>query len=86
LSETPREENHFLGKILNIKPLGMLLRVTIDIKGLKLDAVISKEKASFLQTKENIWICFSSDALHPLCGRCHRLPPHLRKCNTKAVL
>ena len=58
----------------------MLLRVTIDIKGLKLDAVISKENKCFLEKGNNIWVCFSSDALHPLCGRCHRLPPHLRKC------
>jgi len=80
LSQTPKEENHFLGKVINLKVLGMLLKVTVNIEGLRLEAVVPKEYLSFLDPKENVWVCFSPDALHPLCGRCHRLPPHLRKC------
>ncbi len=80
LSNIPEKENHYLGKVKNIKFIGIFFKVTVDVKDLILEVIISKDKVLSLKEGDHVWVCFASDALHPLCGRCQRLPQHLRKC------
>lgn len=80
LKEKPKMENNFLGQILNIIPQGTLLKITVDIYGLKLQVVIPKSDFNFSSIREYVWVCFPADAPHPLCGKCHRAPEHLRAC------
>jgi len=82
LKEKPQLENRFLSRILNIIPHGIVLKIMVDVYGLKLQVVIPKINFNFDSFKDNIWVCFSPDALHPLCGKCYR-DPEYRKCNYK---
>ncbi|AEH44368.1 ABC transporter related protein [Thermodesulfatator indicus DSM 15286] len=83
LSTVPKEENHFLGEIIDVKFLGMYFRVLIGMENVELEALVPKEQVSLLVPGENVWICFSPEALHPLCGRPCRQPCDLRKCKTE---
>ncbi len=81
LSLRPEKENHFLGVVEDIKLLGITARVNVNIRGLKIKAIVPRKHISSITRQTSVWVCFSSDVPHPLCGRCHRLPPHLRRCN-----
>ncbi len=80
LKERPEEENSFLGRVLDIIPQGTVLKVTVDVYGLRLQVVLPKRSFGFSSIKEYVWVCFSADAPHPLCGKCPRAPEHLRAC------
>ncbi len=78
LCQEPKEVNSFLGTVLKVENQGPILQVTVDIWGLRLKVVLPK--VMFGALNKEIWVCFPPDALHPLCGRCYRLPIHLREC------
>ena len=61
LNREPQKANHFLiSKIIDIKDRGPLLHITVDIKGLNLNIILSKATFSL----ENRYVCFSLDASH----------------------
>ncbi len=72
--------NRICGKIAERTNHGNVFKVTIDIGGLALHAVIPKALFNF-QVYEDVWVNFAPDALHPLCGRRCREPEFSRKCH-----
>ena len=72
--------NRICGKIADRANYGNAFKVTIDIGGLALHAVIPKSFFNF-KVYEDVWVDFAPDALHPLCGRKCRAPEFSRKCH-----
>ncbi|MCK5241748.1 ABC transporter ATP-binding protein [bacterium] len=72
--------NRICGKIIKRTNHGNTFKVTVDIRGLALHAVIPKFLFNF-QVYEEVWVVFAPDALHPLCGRRCRAPEFSRKCH-----
>ena len=57
----------------------------VDLGGIKLHAAVPKIHSDF-QVSENVWLCFSPDVPHPLCGKKCRDTDTKRKCrNMKGV-
>ncbi|NDY74335.1 hypothetical protein DO021_20870 [Desulfobacter hydrogenophilus] len=80
--------NRIKGRIVNETGNGHGIKTTVDIGGMMLQAVVPKYPFDF-KLYENVWVCFSPDALHPLCGKRCRSPKAFRAClniNESAVL
>ncbi len=73
LKESPEKENSFLGRVLDIIPQGTVLKVMVEIHGLKLQVLLPKRNFDLSPIKEYVWVCFSADAPHPLCDKCYRV-------------
>lgn len=73
------KENKVRGKIINKTCSGNVIKTMVDLGGVMLHAAIPKYLFDF-KVYENAWVCFSPNALHPLCGRRCRAPEPLRKC------
>jgi len=72
--------NMVSGKIVHSIPgLMSSVRVTIDLGGMELYAVIPESSFHF-GLLERVWVCFTPDALHPLCGKSCKDPMNQRKC------
>lgn len=71
--------NKIRGSILDNIPNGSSSRVMVDLGGMKLHAAAPKAHSDF-QILENVWLCFSPDSLHPLCGKRCRDKAAKRKC------
>ncbi|MEA1933638.1 MAG: ABC transporter ATP-binding protein [Thermodesulfobacteriota bacterium] len=71
--------NRIRGKIVNKTNNGNGLKATIDIGGMELHAAVPKNLFDY-KIHEDIWVCFSPDALHPLCGKKCRSPGARKKC------
>jgi len=71
--------NRIRGKIVNRTNNGNVSKATIDTGGIELQASIPKNLFDF-NIDENVWVCFSPDVPHPLCGRRCRAPEARRKC------
>ncbi|WP_457571994.1 ABC transporter ATP-binding protein [Desulfovulcanus sp.] len=81
LSESPQMTNAFPCKIEEVIFQGAILKITINIYGHKLQAIVAKNTlSSDLLQNSSFYACFSADAIHPLCGKCMRAPLHLRAC------
>jgi len=50
---------------MEIVPEGAVLKVTGDISGFKIQAVIPKTMVDLNSAGDDIWFCFSPDDLHP---------------------
>ncbi len=74
-----RNENGIRGKIATRTSSGNVVRTTVDIGGVMLQAAIPIHLFDF-EVNENVWVCFAADSLHPLCGKRCRSPELLRKC------
>ena len=83
VSHTPNGKNSFLGRIIDIVPQGAVFKVTGEISGLKLCAIVPKAVFKIKPHTEKIWFSFPPDALHPLCGRSCRAAIPQRVCNQK---
>jgi ABC-type Fe3+/spermidine/putrescine transport system ATPase subunit len=73
------KENMLEGTIATIARGTRLVKTAVDIGGVMLQAAIPKHLFNF-ELKENVRVCFSVDALHPLCGKRCRSPKSLRQC------
>ncbi len=71
--------NRIKGRIVNRTHNGHGIKITVDIGGMMLQAVVPKHPFEF-KLHEHVWVCFPLDALHPLCGKRCRSPEALRKC------
>ncbi|MCD6379311.1 ABC transporter ATP-binding protein [bacterium] len=71
--------NRIRGKIVNRVNNSNSLKVTIDIGGMELHAVILKNLVDF-KIDENVWVRFAADAPQPLCGERCRAPYASRRC------
>jgi molybdate transport system ATP-binding protein len=72
--------NMVSGKIVHSIPgLMSSVRVTIDLGGMELYAVIPEPSFRF-GLLERVWVCFTPDALHPLCGKSCKDPMNKRRC------
>ncbi|MEW6381222.1 MAG: ABC transporter ATP-binding protein [bacterium] len=71
--------NMVAGKIVHSIPGLISVRVTIDLGGMELYAIIPEASFHF-RPSEQVWICFPPDALHPLCGKSCKDPVNQRKC------
>jgi len=71
--------NMIAGKIIHSIPGLMSVRVTIDLGGMELYAIIPEVSFHF-RPSERVWVCFTPDALHPLCGKSCKDPMSQRKC------
>lgn len=71
--------NRIRGKLINKTNNGNGLNVTIDTNGMELHAAIPKDLFDF-KIHEDVWVCFSPDAPHPLCGKKCRAPEAGRRC------
>ena len=71
--------NRIKGRIVNRTHNGHGIKITVDIGGMMLQAVVPKHPFDF-KLHEHVWVCFPLDALHPLCGKRCRSPEALRKC------
>ncbi len=71
--------NRIYGKIINITDFGNVLKVTININGMEMYATIPKNLFNF-NIYENVWVCFATNAPHPLCGKKCRAPASERRC------
>ena len=80
ISHTPNGKNSFLARIIDIIPQGAVFKVTGEISGLKLRAVVPKTSFKINSHTEKIWFTFPPDALHPLCGRSCRAAIPQRVC------
>ena len=80
ISHTPSGKNSFLARIIDIIPQGALFKVTGEISGLKLRAVVPKTAFKINLPAKKIWFSFPPDALHPLCGRSCRAALSQRAC------
>ena len=71
--------NRIKGRIVNRTHNGHGIKITVDIGGMMLQAVVPKYPFDF-KLHENVWVCFPPDALHPLCGKRCRSPKAYRVC------
>lgn len=71
-----KQTNCFTAQVVKVDSRGAFFEVTVDVSGLLLTASIPK--AGSMELTGDIQVCFSPDAFHPLCGRCHSLPEYLR--------
>ena len=71
--------NQILGKIVNKRGNGNILKVTINTNGIEMYATIPKNLFDF-NLYETVWVCFAPNALHPLCGKKCRAPEAGRRC------
>ena len=71
--------NRIKGRIVNRTHDGHGIKITVDIGGMMLQAVVPKHPFEF-KLHEHVWVCLPPDALHPLCGKRCRSPEALRKC------
>ena len=76
--------NRISGKIVNQTNNGTGLKATIDIGGMELHAAVPKNFFDY-KIHEDIWVCFTPDALHPLCGKKCRAPGTRKKCINDAI-
>ena len=76
--------NRIRGKIVNQTNNGNGLKATIDIGGMELHAAVPKNLFDY-KIHEDIWVCFTPDALHPLCGKKCRVPGARRECMKDAI-
>jgi ABC-type Fe3+/spermidine/putrescine transport system ATPase subunit len=81
LCEGPETDNSFLGRIVRIGIADETLEVIVDISGIKLKAVLPK--TSVVPFEKAVWICFRSDAPHPVCESCNRHPDYVRDCECR---
>ncbi len=81
LAQRSNGSNSLPARIVKIVPQGAILKVTCDISGLTLQAVVPKTAFNLNLKTDHIWFCFPPDALHPLCGRTCRAAKHLRACS-----
>ncbi len=86
VSHTSNGKNSFLVRIIDVVPQGAVFKVTGEISGLKLRAVVPKAAFKINSHTEKSWFCFSPDALHPLCGRSCRAAISQRACNNPKFL
>jgi len=66
-------ENSIRGRITDIIPNGPVLKVIIDIGGLELYAITTRHHMKY-EVDDEVWVSFSRDAFHPLCGKKCRSP------------
>ena len=66
-------ENSIKGRIVDIVPNGHVLKVTIDVGGLKLYAITTRRHLRH-GVNDEVWVSFNKYALHPLCGKKCRSP------------
>lgn len=71
--------NMVAGKIVHSIPSLMSVRVTIDLGGMALYAIVPEASFHF-RLSELVWVCFTPEALHPLCGKSCKDPMNQRKC------
>ncbi|MEW5804117.1 MAG: ABC transporter ATP-binding protein [bacterium] len=71
--------NTICGKIMHIIPGLVSFRITIDLGGMELFAIIPVDSFHF-RLYDDIWVCFPPEALHPLCGKSCKDPVNKRRC------
>jgi len=75
-------ENNIKGKIINVFPNGSVLKVVLDIGGMKLYAITTRNSLKY-SINDKVWISFSKGAPHPMCGKKCKTPNQEALCNCK---
>ncbi|EHP87056.1 ABC transporter ATP-binding protein [Methanotorris formicicus] len=82
LNRTKKDENAIKGKIINIIPNGSVLKVVVDIGGLEVYATTTRHLLKY-GINDDVWVSFSRDAPHPMCGKKCRSPDQEALCKCK---
>lgn len=66
-------DNLMRGTITGIIPNGPALKIAVNIAGLKLYATTTRRLLNY-EVNDEVWVSFSRNAFHPLCGKKCRSP------------
>jgi len=84
LDKTKKYENAIKGKIINIIPNGSVLKVVVDISGLEIYAVTTRHLLKY-DVNDEVWVSFSRDVPHPMCGKKCKSSNQETLCKCKAI-
>ncbi|UXM84006.1 ABC transporter ATP-binding protein [Methanococcus aeolicus] len=82
LNNVKNGENNIKGKIINIFPNGSVLKVVLDIGGMELYAITTRNLLKY-GINDEVWISFNKGAPHPMCGKRCKTPNRELLCKCK---
>ena len=68
-----KEDHSIRGIITGLIPNGPVIKISIDVAGLELYAVVTRRLLKY-QLNDQVWVSFSKNALYPLCGKKYNSP------------
>ncbi|MDK2789570.1 MAG: molybdate transport system ATP-binding protein [Methanothermococcus sp.] len=60
--------NTIRGKVIDIVPNGSVLKVAVDIGSMEMYAITTRNLLKY-DINDEVWVSFSKDAPHPMCGK-----------------